>query len=264
MHAVDNSLSSRALAELEMRLSQELKQRAEEAFGDQGIIACKGDGIYEQIDPVIREIIKPFPQTPAGSRFINAKITVIPVLYIKLSQFHPLLQEVVPGNMFLDEVGLAVDVGPLADPEIFGEYSFTPSNSRLKVQNIRLKPGSTLRPNEYANQAPLPDDRIAINSGKVEGDISRDAALKKTEFIADVTFGEWFHQKDLEIPVETWGTQKTTYLAIPLRSLSFTRKIYPDGTFHLPNREKCSVETLKGRSVVFLNCNYTFEERFPL
>lgn len=247
-----------------MRLSRQIKERTAGAFGDREVIAIRGDGLYEQIDSVIKEIIKPFPSTASGSRFINATITVLPVLYVKLSHFHRLFQEVAPGNMFLDEVGKAIDVGPLADPEIFGEYTFTSENVRLKVRNIRLKPGTELRPNDAANDVLTQQDSISINSKKIVGDVFTSPALKKTVFIADVTFGDFLDQKNLEIPVETFGEESTTYLAIPLAKLSFTRKIYPDGTFHLPNRERCSVETLVGGGRVLLNCQYTFFDRFPL
>lgn len=264
MQAAGNNLPSRDIVDLEMRLSRQIKERTAGAFGDREVVAIRGDGLYEQIDPVIREIIKPFPSTPTGSRFINATINVVPVLYVNLSHFHRIFQEVAPGNMFLDEVGKAIDVGPLADPEIFGEYTFTSENVRLKVRNIRLKPGTELRPNDAANDVLTQQDSISINSKKIVGDVFTSPALKKTVFIADVTFGDFLDEKNLEIPVETFGEESTTYLAIPLAKLSFTRKIYPDGTFHLPNRERCSVETLVGGGRVLLNCQYTFFERFPL
>lgn len=262
--AGNNNLSSRQIADLEMLLSRQIDKRAKEAFADKEVVVLRGDGLYEKIDSVIQEIIKPFPATAAGSRFINATITVIPVLYVNLSHFHKLFQETAPGNLFLDEVGKAIDVGPLADPEMFGEYTFTSENVSLKVRNIRLKPGSDLQPNDAANQVPAQQDSIRINSKKIDGDVFTSPALKKTVFIADVAFGDILDEKDLEIPVETFGQESTTYLAIPLAKLSFTRKIYPDGTFHLPNREKCDVESLAGGRRVLLNCQYTFFERFPL
>ncbi|MBS0638212.1 MAG: hypothetical protein JSS12_11945, partial [Verrucomicrobia bacterium] len=228
------------LIALEKSISTEVKRKQTEVFGNRAFTVKEGDALYNELDRTISQLVKRFPPSPNGSRFVNVTCKVCPILKIDFSHLHSLFKDTVPGSLFLDEVGKAIDFGPLQDPQ-FGD--FTTKNTTLKLTNIRYKPGAELRPNEHSDLSSSNKKLIAINQKTTYGAIDTNPALQKTEFIADVTFGD-FKAKDMLIPIETLGDETTTQLVIALPEL--TGKIEYDGTIALKNGTVCNVVDIVG------------------
>lgn len=228
------------LAELEQKISRQVKAKQEEVFGDREVVVQEGDPLYDELDQAIAELIKPYPADSNGSRYICSTVKVCPTLKINLSRFYGVFKEAAPGNLFLDEVGKAIDFGPLENP-LLG--SFTTGNTTLKLKNIRFKPGAIMRANEFTTLENSDKKVIAINAQRTFGAIDTNPELQKTEFVANVIFGD-FKAQNMEIPVETLGDDETTELVIALPPI--VTKIAYDGTITLPNGTVCKVEDLVG------------------
>ena len=241
MQSVHTALSPRSLEMLEKQISDQEKAMRQDLFGGRSVIVTEGDELYEQYKRAFDELLKPYPAASNGSKYVAGTCKVCPTLNVNLSHFHGIFKEAVPGSLFLDEVGKAIDFGPLKDPDL---GFFTTHNTTLKIKNIRYTPGAVLRPNEHSGLAPINSKLIAINAKTICGALDTNPALKKTELIADVTFGECLNVKNMVIPVETLGDESTTELIIALPAL--TSKIAYDGTIMLENGAVCNIEDIRG------------------
>lgn len=240
MQVSGSNFSPKSLEQLENQISAEVKRKQQEVFGNRSVIVKEGDALYDELDRTITKLVKPFPASANGSKFICSTIKVCPTLNVNFSHFHSLFKDAVPGSLFLDEIGKAIDFGPLTD-SLLG--SFTKENTTLRLTNIRFKPGATLRANEYANLSDSNKKVTLINAQRTIGAIDTNPELQKTELIADVAFGD-FKAKDMLIPIETLGDETTTELIIALPEL--VAKISYDGTIALENGTVCNVEDLVG------------------
>lgn len=243
-----NGYSPRALERLEMQISQEATRASQEAFGDEPVLARGGSTLHGEINGFIDKLVSKFPAAENGSKFINSRCIVCPTLYVNFSHLKPLLKEQQPGSLFLDEVGLAIPVGVLDDPDL---GSFTTADTLLKLKNIALT-NAPLRPNEFApeyrKEKPSGYNAVAINKDLVFGEIDENPNLMRTELRADIKFGELVRQKNVCIPVETQGDETTTELVISLPELS--GKICHDGSVTLPNGAKFNISQFTGEDPV--------------
>lgn len=241
MQSVHTALSPRSLERLEKQISDQVKAKQQDLFEGRSVIVSEGDELYEQFDKAFDQVLESYPAAANGSKYVACTCKVCPTLNVNLSHFHGIFKEAVPGSLFLDEVGKAIDFGPLKDPDL---GYFTTHNTTLKIKNIRYTPGAVLRPNEHSGLAPSNKKIIAINAKTICGALDTNPALKKTEMIADVTFGEYLSVKNMVIPVETLGDETTTELIIALPPL--TSKIAYDGTIRFENGAVCNIEDIRG------------------
>ncbi len=260
MQPVSAGLSPRSLERLEEQISAQVKAKQHEMFGDSSVIANEGDELYEQLSEAIDQLVEPFPAAANGSKFVNVTCEVCPLLKVNFSHFHGIFKEAVPGSLFLDEVGRAIDFGPLQDAEL---GSFTTHNTTLKIKNIRFKLGVAMRHNEHSGLESSSKKIIAINAQTIYGAVDANPSLKKTEFIADVTFGEYLNVKNMEIPIETLGDETTAVLTIALPPL--TTKVAYDGTIAFKNGAVCNIQDIIGPDPVqWVNYNFSIDSPFTV
>jgi hypothetical protein len=251
-------MGDRALMRLEKEISEEFTRLNNEAFGGRAVVVSKNDPRHAEVKAQFDKLIERFPVSPHGSRFVNSTYTVRPCLHLHFSDLYPVFNKSPPGSLFLDEVGKAIDFGPLYDPEL---GHFTNQNTTLKLKNIRIKPGSELRLNECTEQD---KESIHLNRKVVVGDVDINPELKKTEFLADVTFGDLINEKDFEIMVHTEGDENSTILIIPIKRLTTTFKIPVDGSFTAANGAKSYVEKFEGDGRQWINNAFTLNVCFPI
>ena len=232
-----------ALGALEMKIAEQVRQEREAIYGDAEVEAQEDTELYDRLQDAIKEFVETFPRTQNGSRFINSFCTLKPVLKVRFSHLKELFAQSVPGSLFLDEVGKSISVGPLFHP-LLGAY--TRCNYELQLTNIRVSNASSMKPNEFAN---LPIQRAKkvtiLNKVHYSGAIDTNPALKKTEIVADIVFGDLFKKNDVVIPIETEESQDTTKLLISLPEIR--SKIDPvDGTFTQLDSRSCELSRLYG------------------
>ncbi len=252
----------RKLSALETRIVEEFKRRKRDAFGDEAVIILPTDPRYAIVLQQIEDLVKDYPTSPRGSRFIGSKVTVKVFLYVNISHFNVTYKRSPdPRNLFLEPVGKEIDFGPLKLDQ-FG--AFTKRNITLKVQNLHQVPGEKFKKNKHADRAPVDPNAIALGGKTYAGDFSTDPALMKTKFLADVQFGTLLNAKRMTVTVETLGEEESTYVVIPLDKLTTTSKIPVDGSFTVASGATVHIEDLEGDDQTWIDCKQSYPIRFPL
>ncbi len=231
-----------ALLRLETQLAEEARHKQQEVFGDDAIEAHKGEPLYDEVDAYLTELVKEFPETTNGSRFINSYYVLRPQLVVSLTGLHALFQQESPGSLFLDEVGKYIDVRELKD-EVLG--SITKGKTRLKLTNIRQFQQKTA-----VETAPKEGSYAIINKDITLG---LSPNTKRMQFLADIKFGEIFRQKDAVIEVERVGTTTECIINLPEERVKIAR----DGTVTLKNGAHFSLQQIIGQNPVrWINHEY--------
>jgi len=214
------------IQQLERSIVAKMQAKKKEHFGDASVTIDENDPRYDAVRGAIDQLVEQFPQADNGSRYIASFCTVAPALHVPYSQFKKILVQHVPGSLFLSEDGLKIEVGPLVH-DVLG--AFTAEDTTLRITNIRLSK-EQVKPNKHAGLGRA-KKVIAINNKTTYGAINTDSALQKTTLVADVSFGSHIKQKDMTLPIESYGDEETTEVVIPLKS--FRAPIKHDGTVYL-------------------------------
>ncbi|MCE5295461.1 MAG: hypothetical protein LLF94_12740 [Chlamydiales bacterium] len=241
------------IQQLEVGMVQKVQIMKEAHFGDAKVVIDENDPQYDALKQAIATVVKPFPKAENGSRYIYSFCRVSPKLYIPQNLFEKILAQYVPGNLFLSEIGLKIQVGPL---EYAGLGAFTAEDNTLSLTNIRYSK-EPVRANKHTG-AGKSKNVIVINGKTKFGAINTDAALIKTSLVADVTFGRYISQKNMTIPIEGYLEEATAELVIPLPS--FRTQISYDGTMAFKeNGHICKISDFVTEKVRWVDYEHTIE-----
>lgn len=195
-------------------------------------------------------LVNRYPAAENGSKFIGSHCIVCPQLVVKKRNMQPIHEEQCEGNLFLTEVGKALQnrdgkslqIDPLFH-ELFGSITEEPRS--LVLRNIRLAPGSTLKPNEWTkeriHQESMSTDTVLIHKQADFGPYNIDPRLNSCELLADIQFGA-FERRDHAIKAQITGYEDSIQWVIPLFPLA--GKIQFDGSVTLKNGATFTMEQL--------------------
>lgn len=251
----------RSLEEWEEEISRAICQEKARVFGEQTVAVNAKSLLGKKIDRFVSNLLKEFPCTANGSRFVHSTFTALPQLVIRYSDLQPVFKREKEGNLFLKEIGKSLEIEPLSN-SFFG--SITQESTHLELLDLRFANNAKLLSNSWSTARVFEESDLAVvNHPKTIGEVDVDPNLQQIQLTATVRFGA-FQAKDQEIVAETRDGQSLD-LIIPLPHLSLTGKIGPDGVVKLQNKRSFPIDELIGPDpVTWIDISHILNLQFDL
>lgn len=251
----------RSLDEWEEEISRAISQAKTATFGDQAVSATAGSELREKIDLFVSTLLKEFPCTENGSRFVHSTFTAVPQLVIRYGDLQPILEREREGSLFSKEIGKTIEIEPLVNGFL---GTITQESTRLELFDLRFANNSKLLSNNWSSKRVVEEsDLTVVNHPKTIGEVDVDPNLQRIQLTATVRFGA-FQATDQVIVAETRDGQSLD-LIISLPHLSLTGKICSDGVVKLQNQRSFAIDQLIGPDpVTWVDISHLVNLQFDL
>lgn len=233
MSAVGNEYSAEYIAQLEQQIFSSVVAKQQEVFGDNPVEILEGDPRQALVNEYLNELVKDFPCSDRGNRFIQTSFQVCPTIAVNWKDLKPIYEQD-GDSLFLTQIALGMKISAITK-SAFGVL--IKEDQFLKLENIFFPQEADLKPNELTLEKVKEDlpkpGATYLNKPTTQGEFNLDPNLRKTKIVADIQFGELLKQDGFEIEVETNADHDFMTLLIPLPSLR--GRVKWDGTVTLPN-----------------------------